>query len=348
MKKSLIATFVLLTVISCSKNDDDTIPPVDEKQTEVYTAGYIEVPNGPTTMQKATIWKNGVAQQLSSTESFASKVLLVGNDIYTVGRELEGSKSVAKLWKNGIATNPINSTKNTEAMTLALAAGGDTYILIREWNNSGSEYKVLKNGTPIVLSPPNNNNIYQLLDVFVAGNDVYVAGTVKEFGFNITKATLWKNGSPVFLPSVIANAQNAANKVFVSGNDVYVLGTEDNLSQTGIVLWKNGNSTRITEDSQDASGSSIFVSGNDVYITGSRYDPTTFTPVTTLWKNGTPIFNKNVNDTFFTSVFVLNNNVYMAGRGYLNNSLAYLWKNGVLETPTIENANFNSVFVIEK
>lgn len=348
-KQLLIGTFLLLTVVACSKKDDDGSNGPGEKKTDVYTAGYVEVPTGPTINHVATLWKNGVAQTLSQPgrQGAAYKVVVSGNDVYVAGRELEGSKSVARLWKNGVASSPINSTRHTEATTLAVSAGGDVYIIIREWDNTGSEYKLLKNGTVMSLSPASNYSVNELLDVFVSGDDVYLAGSSKPSGFNLVQATIWKNGSPDFLQAIVPPHQNTATRVFVSGNDVYVLGTENYLSQRGIVLWKNGTPTRITEDSQDARSNSLFVSGSDVYISGDRQHETTFNVVGTVWKNGIPVFTSNDTQLSITSIFVLNNNLYVCGTSQLDYSLGQLWKNSVPEHPAIDKASIYSVFVAE-
>lgn len=345
IKQLLIGSFALLIVTSCSKNDDDDPTPPAEKQTEIYTAGFVLTSDGSTTTHLATLWKNGVAQQLSNTESWVNKVTVVGNDVYAVGREYQGSKSVAKLWKNGTATNPINSSNNTEVLTCAVSASGDVYILVREWSNIVNEYKVLKNNIPVALNRTNTNTVIFPYDVFVSGNDVYVSGSEYSSATNLVKAVFWKNGIISSLSDVAANAQNEARKIFVSDNNVYALGTEARADGNDIaVLWKNGLPTSITDGTKTGVVNALFVSGNDVYIAGGEYDQTTFNSVTILWKNGTPIFTRNGDDFNFTSVAVLNNNWYLIGDGLE----VSLWKNGVLEAPVINNASVWSLCVVEK
>ena len=351
IKQLFLSALTLLTVVSCSKDElkEELTPPV-EKQIEIYTAGYVEVPAGGTTNQVATVWKNGISQSLAKTdtESSANKVLVVGNDVYVVGREYVGSKSVARLWKNGIATTLINSNINSETFTVTVSASGDVYTLIREWSNIGSEYKVLKNGTVVSLNRTNSNNKIYPYDLFVSGNDVYVTGVENDFATNRDKATLWKNGVPTNLQSVSNNMPTSGWKVFVSGNDVYVLGTEDRPTNDIIVLWKNGIPTSITDGTKDASVYALFVAGTDVYVTGREYNTAIFSSVSTLWTNGASIFTRTGNEYDFTSVSILNNNVYLAGEGYFNGSLGYLWKNGEQVTPQKENTSYSSVFVVEK
>lgn len=344
IKQFLIGSFALLTVVSCSKKDDDDPTPA-EKKTDIYTAGFVLTSDGSTTTHIATLWKNGVAQHLSNTESWVNKVTVAGNDVYAVGREYQGSKSVAKIWKNGIATNPINSTNNTEAFTCAISASGDVYILVREWSNIVNEYKVLKNNIPVVLNRTNATTVIFPYDVFVSGNDVYVSGSEYSFATNLVKAVFWKNGVISSLPAVAANAQNEARKIFVSDNNVYTLGSEARADGNNIaVLWKNGVPTNITDGTKTGVVNALFVSGNDVYIAGGEYDQTTFNSVTTLWKNGTPIFTRNGDDFNFISLAVLNNNWYLIGDGLE----VSLWKNGVLGAPVINDASVVSLCVVEK
>lgn len=345
IKQLLIGSFALLTVTSCSKNDDDDPKPPAEKQTEIYTGGFVLSSAGGTTTHIATLWENGVAQQLSNAESWVNKVLVVGNDVYAVGREYQGSKSVAKLWKNGVATSSISSSNNTEAFTCAVSASGDVYILVREWSNIVNEYKVLKNNIPVALNHTNANTVIFPYDVFVSGSDVYVSGSEYSSATNLVKAVVWKNGIISSLADVSANAQNEARKIFVSDNNVYAVGSEAQPNGNNIVvLWKNGVPTSITDGTKDGSVYALCVSGNDIYITSSEYNHTTFNSVATLWKNGTPIFTRNGDDFSFTSVAVLNNNWYLIGDGLE----VTLWKNGVQEAPAIQDASVSSISVVEK
>lgn len=56
-----IALFILFTISSCSKSNDDDPTPPTEKQTDVYMAGYVEVSGVGGSYRRATLWKNGVA-----------------------------------------------------------------------------------------------------------------------------------------------------------------------------------------------------------------------------------------------------------------------------------------------
>ena len=106
--------------------------------------------------------------------------------------------------------------------------------------------------------------------VFVAGNDVYVAG------FEGNNARLWKNGEVQNLESGTSDAPfNTANSVFVSGKDVYAAGNK---------VWKNGKV--LYEGGSNYYFESIFVSGRDVYVVGRETDFGGGTDIAKLWRNG--------------------------------------------------------------
>jgi len=95
--------------------------------------------------------------------------------------------------------------------------------------------------------------------------------------------------------------------------DVYVVGYEGRYA----VTWKNGAFLVSTREDAIGKTNSIYISGKDVYEVGSSGSETTGQSGT-LWKNGVP--DKKAFGSSLRSVFVWNNNVYVAGGG--------LWKNG--------------------
>ena len=243
----------------------------------------------------ATLWKNGVPQQLSSDDSYASSVFVSGSDVYVAGDE---NQNRAVLWKNG--TRQQLSNDESEANSV-FVSGGDVYVA--GWDhdvNSDARAVLWKNGTRQQLS----NNYSRAYSVYVSGNDVYVAG--KDNGC----AVLWKNGNRQQLST---NYLSFANSVFVSGGDVYVAGHDNECA----VLWKNG--TRQQLSSNLSVAKSVYVSGNDVYV--AVYDEENGR--SELWKNGTR--QQLGNGSYATSVFVSGNDVYVAGK---DNDCAVLWKNG--------------------
>jgi len=213
--------------------------------------------------------------------------------------------------------------------------------------NSGSAHSVFVAGDDVYVAGEQNgyptlwkNGVIQQLSkeqggcansVFVSGNDVYVVGNDDYF------ATLWKNGVPQKLTD--GKDYACANSVFVSGGDVFVVGMVDQVA----TLWKNGVAQTLTGGSE---ANSVFISGKNVFVAGSNSDD----GAALLWKNGKPhIISKgkdnNANDLIFAhSVFVSGNDVYVAGSTESNR--AKLWKNGVEQKLTDESGSAAySVFV---
>ncbi len=50
-----------------------------------------------------------------SNHAKANSVYVSGTDVYVAGYESNGTKSVAKVWKNGVATSLTNGSNNEEA-----------------------------------------------------------------------------------------------------------------------------------------------------------------------------------------------------------------------------------------
>ena len=232
---------------------------------DVYVAGNQN--------DNATLWKNGVVQQLSKQAGEANAVFVSGNDVYVAGCE----DGFAKLWKNGIAQN-LTDGKDWGCAYSVFVSEKDVYVAGVE----DGKAKLWKNGVAQNLTAGSSAN-----SVFVSGNDVYVAGD--ESGV----VKLWKNG----IPQNLSNKNEDymfAHSVFVSGNDVYVAGSTEGYRAK---LWKNGVEQKLT-DKNGSAAYSVFVSGNDVYVAGWENG------FATLWKNGVAQKLIDIKSVFATSVFV--------------------------------------------
>jgi len=221
---------------------------------DVYVAGQYD--------GKATLWKNGTRQTVSSStnssSSEAHSVFVVDSDVYVAGYvgDYYGNAN-ATLWKNGTAQILSNSESTA---TSVFVSGNDVYVAGR----CDGKATLWKNGTAQILSNSGMANA-----VFVSGSDVYVAVDDYHDG-----PTLWKNGVGQCLA-----ASGSANSVFVSGNDVYVAGQCDDKA----TLWKNGVRQALSNNILTAAHS-VFVSSDAVYCTG---DGGVGKSIATLWKNGT-------------------------------------------------------------
>jgi hypothetical protein len=169
----------------------------------VYVAGRIR--------QVATLWKNGIPQNLTDGTygAGASSVFVSGNDVYVVGSEgvshvVEGS--IAKLWKNGMAQD-LSGVYGSSVFV----SGSDVYIAGTSDCTAHTGYAVLwKNGEVQTLT---DCDWTEACSVFVSGNDVYVAGFDRNEQENEV-AVLWKNGEAQYLTDGTAD-WSVANSVFV-------------------------------------------------------------------------------------------------------------------------------------
>ena len=163
---------------------------------DVYVAGYdIYYPTfGPIVRTYvATVWKNGVAQNLTddTTYSRAQSVFVSGGDVYVAGYERDSGK----LWKNGIVIGSYLG----EMANSVYVSGSDVYVAgyERDVQNRCSAI-VWKNGIRQKLTDGIRSISYSGIpgasaeSVFVSGSDVYVAGYESNGSRYVAK--LWKNG----------------------------------------------------------------------------------------------------------------------------------------------------------
>lgn len=260
-------------------------------------------------------------------------------DIYVAGYESNGTSRVAKIWKNGVATALTDGSKDGMARDI-FVSGSDVYAAGIE-TGSTRIAETWKNGVATVLQ---SGPLYiaEARSLFVSGSDVYVAG------FNNTvsgSAVYWKNGVASGLAGGSPFGINDALDVFVSGTDVYTCGWGRNSGNMVALVWKNGQSTSLSDGSTDAFAFSVHVSATDVYVGGWKDDAVTAASRPTLWKNGIATTLPTTSNTgIVRSVFVSGNDVYAAGS---DGSAAKIWKNGVGTALTNGStfAGANAVFV---
>ena len=223
----------------------------------------------PTEGYVATYWKNGVAATLpcpgvdgesggfgtTGYADYISGIFVSGNDVYVSGGSsisqtgIDSNFHFARYWKNGIPTELV---------------------------------KGLTNIAPSQQDFPNTTGIY------VAGNDVYVAGFESVGGPDTSltlRALYWKNGVAKYL-TTFAETPAKAISIFVSGSDVYMAGYETLNGYTYATYWKNGVATNLTSNIF-SEASSIFISGSDVYVAGFEF--INGTEYAVYWKNGTVV-----------------------------------------------------------
>lgn len=302
---------------------------------------------------KCKLWKNG-EETVISTYGTIRSVFVSNNDVYMAGNGATttsyGLRNIAKIWKNGTATNLTDGTKNAFA-EYVFVAGNDVYVAGTETfgpTNSLVDQviiaKIWKNGVETALSTSAN-----ALSVFVAGNDVYVAGYV-ENNEKITIATLWKNGIPTHLSD--GSSSVFARSVYVVDNNVYVAGTEIAGDKVIAKFWKNGVATNLNDSTTKSYAQNIIVSANnDVYISGYEIPNDGRKSIAKYWKNGvsTELTNGTI-ASFARSMFVFGNDIYVVGKDNNAKGTARLWKNGEITSLTdgTNSAEAYCVFVTKR
>lgn len=106
----------LLTLNSCSKNDDDG--PGSQDGTIVYAAVWEESGSGNAMIR---LMKNGVAVELTGAGSSAGamSVFVHKDDVYVAGhQESSNGVEIAKYWKNGVSVDLTNGGSNANSSSI--------------------------------------------------------------------------------------------------------------------------------------------------------------------------------------------------------------------------------------
>src|SRR5882757_5168544 len=129
----VLLAMAAFTFTQCKKNDTTT-PAVAAKT--VYVGGY----ETDGTNAVAKIWKDGTASSVTTTGNAGIQAIYVsGTDVYAGGYETNGSNiTVAKIWKNGVATALTDGTNDAIIASIYIA-GTDIYAAGYEKNASNKE-----------------------------------------------------------------------------------------------------------------------------------------------------------------------------------------------------------------
>lgn len=140
------------------------------------------------------VWKNGVAQNLTSGVKSAEAIALfiLNNDVYVAGEEM----GAAKFWKNGVATVVV--AKKARATGIYISEN-ITYVTFEEYNATTKKWqgKLWKNGQITDITDGTQNSY--LTGIGVDAADVYVIGSESNGTTDIAK--VWKNGTASNLTS---------------------------------------------------------------------------------------------------------------------------------------------------
>lgn len=267
--------------------------------------------------------------------------------VYACGVEKASNGNfIGKFWENTNSYNLNDST--TEAITSSIFVKNNDVFIAGYECGKGKQMtaKYWKNGISVDLT--DGKYMSWAKCIYVTDSTVYVSGYEEtptgQFG------TLWMNGKKVRYTSELQSGN--INCVFVNENKTYLCGLEStNMNGNHFKYWINDFAYSL---GNGVYGSDIITSiynyKGDTYVTGRmstvndvNYD---------YWINGKPYTLKNGNVSFFpNSLFVLNDNVYIAGYTIAknNNYIAKYWVNGneVNLTDESQNANAYTIYVLE-
>ncbi|NDV42243.1 Ig-like domain-containing protein [Flagellimonas sediminis] len=296
----------------------------------VYVSSFIINDLG---FKVATLWKNGIAQELSdgTSDAEARSIFVDGANVYVAGYVKNANdKYVATLWKNGVAQELTGPNSSAVAWDVSVQ-GDDVFVAGQTWNYDTGYWMVVlwKNGVPTILTDGSSHA--EALSLFVDGEDVYVSGYINKTTHIL--GMVWKNGFPIEFP--LANKSTRINSVYVEGSNVYGAGFMSNIGEEvyAATLWKNGVLQELSNGSKNCNAISVVADSSDVYVCGYQSNASD-TPVAMLWKNGVPteLWDGTVY-SIATSLNLDGEDVYIAG--YTRHSDQdydfIIWKN---EVPT--------------
>jgi hypothetical protein len=253
---------------------------------DVYVVGASETYSS----NRATVWKNGVAQKLDTVSSTATAICVSGDDVYVAGTRGEGAGRRPVLWKNGEMQTLSEKTGVLESWVpkhvSVLGLNKDVYvagITVRDPYIGDMVAMLWKNGKESVSVQPAPNSIVKLSNmcILVKDGDVYVTATEK-FG---TGLKIWKNGKQV--PGLKLGQEAKSTQVL--GKDVYYL-EDDKLMKNGVEQKLETFENPDTLSKISARLTRVLASGTDLYVLGLRQSyyagGKNFDAAWVVWKNG--------------------------------------------------------------
>lgn len=114
---------------------------------DVYCSGMVG--------NKPTVWKNGTATALSTSDATCYGIAVNGNDVYAAGKVYNGTVYKAAYWKNGQQTNldMTNSNSLASSDVFGVAVDGSTVYVAGDVEIANNTYKAVywKNSVENIL-----------------------------------------------------------------------------------------------------------------------------------------------------------------------------------------------------
>jgi uncharacterized protein YjdB len=235
---------------------------------------YFTGTNRENWVYRPAVWKNSEAPKHLSPGGYGRGIFTVGSDVYVTGYDER-----ACLWKyNGSSDGAVTETRlASDGVSYGYSvyvANGVAYVVGRANPQSYPIYLPTATYWKVGSSAegPFHINVYpnqsEALSAFVSGNDLYMAGYVRQGGTSgIDVATVWKidsAGNVTTMTLTDGTYQAQARSVYVLDGVVYVAGYRSNGTAENAMriatVWRDGVVYPIDVNEQSASEAvSIFV-----------------------------------------------------------------------------------------
>lgn len=254
---------------------------------DVYIAGHQTPPlssEAGSYYENATIWKNGAILYTGEYRGLTTTndILIHNDNVLAVGLSESGSPYLAK--NNEVSWLPKRpGHKNSWAEVIA-ESNGNIYVMGRNvteasnsfgtnrtffWKNQElMDYDIEGDGLCMTVL---NGNIYCLVEKADGMLYLWIDGEMTATGLKNSSNNVF---GPTFKP------------MFVNGDNIYIIGQQDGVAK----VWKNGEITLLTDETNKSTLTGIYVYNDDVYIVGydfmDRTDTDNQHTIIKLWING--------------------------------------------------------------
>lgn len=342
-----------LLFFACSKSKGIGDDPIQEKQVDIYIAGYTGPPHGPFTAQH---WKNGELVKLTdSSSSDPVDIFVDKGHVYIAGTiTMEGKGEWAVYWKNGQRMDlAVDQGVYTRASAIGVAKGN---VYVAGVENADAVYWVdgtihrFPSSDEHTLSPGFAIHVTEKEDVYIAG---MVTKSVPQIDDKTQVVKYWKNNVEHIVTSPAKHHFGRVAGLFVDSEDIYIAGHYQNSTGIGWAkYWKNKEEYTLTENVSGGRAHDIYVENGNVHVAGSGQGA-----IPLYWKNGKeqPLEMKGKGYGSFNAIAVHNDDVYIAGTVSNDDGdwdIGGYWKNGkwnALETAKKDNyTTVTSMFIVER
>ena len=293
----------------------------------------------------ASIWKNGVAQTNNGWE--VSSMIIAGEDFYVAGLNDSGIPIIKKndelIYTLECETECMGSSVSSIAVH-----ENDVYATTIYLTPSGHLGRLWKNGVII----EDYSCATELYAVYIDGDDIYVAGGIKETG------VIWKNAEQLY--TYPTSVTGLFVDVKVVDGDVYYIGGDfgsgkrfstagvikdpknadinQEYNRYGISVWKNGEV--LYSLGSPIYGANILVSDGVIYAGGQVPNGSIYQAK--LWIDGVGYFIQN-QWSGLADIYEYNGELYITGFvGSYPELDVYIWKDGennIMNSPGYDEGN---------